>query len=281
LVKKIIKNNPALIQIYEKRYLLVPSYKYMKIEKENNPSKRIKNLIPDRDYEEIMQIKSAGEKLEKNEIQKWWRSADKERKDSEGKFVARDAGKFDGANIKGWAVGEQIKDGVYTGRLCITVYTQFKVSPELIEEDTILPPVYEGQILNVVETGPITSGLALVNPFIDPKRRFRPVTPGVSISHPMVTAGTLGCYCSTNDEEDLVLSNNHVLAASNNAKKKDKILQPGTIDHGDPTRDSVGELYDWVSLNFKGKVNSVDAALGTISNNDDIKTEILNIGSVR
>jgi len=47
----------------------------------------------------------------------------------------------------------------------------------------------------------------------------------------------------------LILSNNHVLADSNNAKLGDAILQPGPYDGG-TTADKIGELAEFVAIEF-------------------------------
>lgn len=96
----------------------------------------------------------------------------------------------------------------------------------------------------------------------DPKRtkRWRPLLPGISIGHYKVTAGTLGLIT----KEGMILSNNHVLAASSSnvkktASKGDRILQPGPFDGG-TKKDKVGELVKWVDLDAKGS-SVVDAAV--------------------
>ena len=79
-----------------------------------------------------------------------------------------------------------------------------------------------------------------------------PATPGYSLGHHNITAGTLGClvrdirrcYCklekdcgcsATRQERSgnyLILSNNHILADSNQAQLGELILQSGPVDGG-------------------------------------------------
>jgi len=59
--------------------------------------------------------------------------------------------------------------------------------------------------------------------------KWRPAPGGVSIGHPLVTGGTLGAVLYDNTGRKVILSNNHILAASNQGKIGDKILQPGCL----------------------------------------------------
>ncbi|NIU63493.1 MAG: hypothetical protein GWN66_23410, partial [Pseudomonas stutzeri] len=65
----------------------------------------------------------------------------------------------------------------------------------------------------------------------DHTAKWRPAPGGVSIGHVDITAGTLGCLVVRGDHI-YILSNNHVLANSNEAEPGDAILQPGPHDGG-------------------------------------------------
>ena len=60
----------------------------------------------------------------------------------------------------------------------------------------------------------------------------------------------------------MVLSNNHVLANSNNAVFGDCICQPGPADGGRCPQDQIAILERFVPINFAGGTNYVDAATG-------------------
>ena len=65
------------------------------------------------------------------------------------------------------------------------------------------------------------------------QKMTRPLRIGASIGHFKITAGTLGAFVRSRDDGSvLILSNNHVLANENKAKKGDHILQPGDFDGG-------------------------------------------------
>jgi hypothetical protein len=61
----------------------------------------------------------------------------------------------------------------------------------------------------------------------------------------------------------LILSNNHVLANENKAKKGDHILQPAVFDGGQEPEHKVGELHRFVRLKKAG-TNFVDCAVASI-----------------
>ena len=48
----------------------------------------------------------------------------------------------------------------------------------------------------------------------------------------------------------LILSNNHVLANSNDAQVGDTVVQPGSIDGGHAVSDKIAELERFVPIEF-------------------------------
>jgi hypothetical protein len=100
--------------------------------------------------------------------------------------------------------------------------------------------------------------------------RLRPAPGGVSVGHFRITAGTIGCLSigrtpvgtPPRTRRLMVLSNNHVLANSNNAVFGDCIAQPGPFDGGRCPRDQIAILERFVPINFSGGVNFVDCATG-------------------
>lgn len=96
--------------------------------------------------------------------------------------------------------------------------------------------------------------------------RIRPAPGGVSVAHFKVTAGTIGCLAvgrsAPRNSRLMVLSNNHVLANSNNAVFGDCICQPGPYDGGRCPNDQIAILERFVPLVFGGGTNYVDCATG-------------------
>ncbi|TVP59895.1 MAG: hypothetical protein EA351_01115 [Gemmatimonadales bacterium] len=73
---------------------------------------------------------------------------------------------------------------------------------------------------------------AVTGPFVlrqDRTARVRPAPIGFSVGHPDITAGTLGARVVNGGGQVFILSNNHILANSNNASIGDPILQPGGV----------------------------------------------------
>lgn len=102
----------------------------------------------------------------------------------------------------------------------------------------------------------------------------RPVRIGVSVGHPNITAGTIGCRVK-DDQGVYILSNNHVMADSNKANIGDPILQPGDYDGGSFPADVIGTLEDYEQIRFcKGRLlsncpdNTMDAAIAATSASD-------------
>lgn len=95
------------------------------------------------------------------------------------------------------------------------------------------------------------------------QKRRRPLVIGCSIGHFSITAGTLGCFVKDRrTDATLILSNNHVLANENQAKKGDAIIQPGDLDNGTRPKDVVATLRKFVKLSTSA-VNLVDCADAT------------------
>jgi len=114
------------------------------------------------------------------------------------------------------------------------------------------------------------------------RQRQRPLRIGCSVGHFNITAGTLGCFVTNlaeNDRSFLFLSNNHVLANENRAKKGDAILQPGVADQGTDPSDLVGSLERFVRLQ-KDSSNRIDAAVALIRRGFDPEPMIKGIGKI-
>jgi hypothetical protein len=113
---------------------------------------------------------------------------------------------------------------------------------------------------------------------------------GYSVGHVRITAGTIATCCYDLEpfpsipQRYYILSNNHVLANSNNANIGDPIVQPGPIDGGQAPQDVVARLSRFVPIRFiegdSAPCNFVDAAIAE-GDFEDLNREIYWIGYVR
>lgn len=143
-------------------------------------------------------------------------------------------------NVVATGIGYKLRGGERTGELAIVCSVTEKVPLAELTPDEIVPSRVDGVLTDVIATGPFRA-LAV------PTDRFRPAPGGVSIAHADVTAGTLGCLVHR-DGEPLILSNNHVLANSNDAVTGDAVLQPGPIDGGRLETDRIATLDRFVPI---------------------------------
>jgi hypothetical protein len=130
------------------------------------------------------------------------------------------------------------------------------------ESDRALLPDLGSAAAAVVDVRVIGPVRALSSPApAELQRRVRPLRPGLSVAHPSVTAGTLGGFVRTTAGLS-ILSNNHVLAASDAAELGDLVLQPGPADGGTPA-DRVATLTAFQRFRA-GLPNLVDAAVAVL-----------------
>jgi hypothetical protein len=148
-------------------------------------------------------------------------------------------------NVVAVGVGYKKVKGKKTKHLAIIVSVEHKIPIESLEleEEEIIPALIDGVKTDVIETGKIKALKLRTD-------KWRPASGGVSIGHKDITAGTLGCLVKKNGEL-YILSNNHVLANSNNAEIGDPIYQPGPHDGGTQI-DTIAPLADFVPINFLG-----------------------------
>jgi len=96
------------------------------------------------------------------------------------------------------------------------------------------------------------------------RERVRPLRPGASVGHYLITARTIGAIATEKkSKRPVILSNDHVLANENNAKAGDPILQAGSYDGGKRPKDVIAKLTNWVKLvlNRPSLLNAAIAAV--------------------
>jgi hypothetical protein len=81
----------------------------------------------------------------------------------------------------------------------------------------------------------------LIGPYIAPATR--PLAVGASIAHYRCGTGTLGFFARRSSDGAIgIISNNHVIAATDEGEDRDEILQPAPGDNGTRTHDVVAYL---------------------------------------
>lgn len=204
---------------------------------------------------------------------------------------------LDMQNVVGVGISTRVTDGEDTGEPSITVFVDQKMDLGALPKDQRVPKKIGTVTTDVVETGTIFAGEALgVEPVVPAggdigvqvlRNRIRPVEGGYSVGHYRITAGTYATAVYDAKafpgvpQRYYVLSNNHVLANSNNAQIGDPILQPGPYDGGTVPADVIARLSRFVPINFNpGASNYVDAAIAE-GNFDTLDREIYWIGYAR
>lgn len=211
-------------------------------------------------------------------------------------------------NVIGLGTGYKITHGIQTDELCLVVLVTHKLGS--LEEHQKIPRIFDDVRTDVIQVGELR---ALINH----RSQLRPAPGGVSIGHFRITAGTFGV--TVRDRQTgtrLILSNNHVLANSNEAQVGDLILQPGAADGGRVSSDTIANLERFVPIQFTQEpggcsianlyvefgnfvaatlgsqhrvhsmrlntqaVNLVDAALARPTEDSHILDEILEIGKI-
>lgn len=233
--------------------------------------------------------------------------------DQERAMTAKDVHKAEiltKPNVVGVGVGYKETFGESTEEICVKVLVREKLPLAGLEPKAVVPQAVSGLRTDVIQVGELRA-------LQSPTDRWRPAPGGVSIGHYKITAGTFGCVVKDrNSGARLILSNNHVLANSNDATAGDPILQPGPADGGTVNDDRIGQLERFCPIDFSSDsptcgvakayadignalaglvgsyhrvsalqvnpqaVNQVDAAVARPDNDSDILDRILEIGMV-
>ena len=216
-------------------------------------------------------------------------------------------------NVVGVAIGTKFKGDDDTGEPCLTALVAAKLDPALLSKDDLVPKKVKDVVTDVVETGymfagdispegtpawespdsvsseestdysPMDGSDALAATSVTLRNRVRPAMGGYSVGHYRVTAGTIASCCYDLSPfpgipgRYYILSNNHVLANSNNSRIGDPILQPGRFDGGTYPGDLIGRLARYVPIKFHTPttrpLNYVDAAIAE-GNFHDLSREV-------
>jgi len=146
------------------------------------------------------------------------------------------------ANVVAVGVGYKVTEGKRTDELALICSVESKKGKQFLASKDVIPASIQSVPTDVYPTGTIRALQA-------PTGKFRPAPGGVSIGHVDITAGTLGCLVKKNNKA-YILSNNHVLANSNDANIGDAILQPGPYDGGQLASDQIAKLSEFIKIEF-------------------------------
>jgi hypothetical protein len=167
-------------------------------------------------------------------------------------------------NVVGVGIGQWTGKGKRASAPCIRLYVDRKLPDDTIPQEDMLPERINGVPTAVIETGRFFASSSR-----QMSRRKRPAGPGDSIGFQYrgkraswLTAGTFGALAQKGDDL-LILSNNHVLADENRLPLGSPIFQPGLLDGGDPRRDGIAVLTEFVTLHAD-VANEVDCAVARV-----------------
>lgn len=201
-------------------------------------------------------------------------------------------------NVVGVGAGLKVTKGEPTDTWSLTVLVEEKLPKTKVSKSSQVPAKIDDVETDVVQVGKIEA--------LSFTAKVRPALPGYSIGHKDITAGTFGCLvrdirrcccdlendccCSPSREECpgdyLILSNNHVLANTNDAEPGDLILQPGPFDGGVFPSDgcAVLERFEPIQLSsFQSTpgYNLVDAAVARPLSSRDVTASIIGLAMPR
>ncbi len=175
----------------------------------------------------------------------------------------QDAGNIQGVGIGLGDEGDSVSAGAEPGAPALTLFTAEPVSAEQARSVVASSLGVQAAATDELPVNVVVTGVIEAQPH---RFRLRPAAGGISVAHFRVTAGTIGCWTigrsSPRNSRLLLLSNNHVIANSNNAVYGDCICQPGPYDGGRCPADQIAILERFVPINFSGGANYVDCATG-------------------
>lgn len=175
-------------------------------------------------------------------------------------------------NVIGVGLGYKIVNGFNTLKKCIKVFVTKKYSV-YNNNKNLVPPTYKGIITDIEErTIPVVTSLT---------KRIRPVVGGYNIgpvNEPI--GGTMGCVV-TDNHNNFILSNNHLLANGNLLPIGTSILQPSMVYGGHSPKDTVAGLSEYIPVKEGTGNNFVDCAIARILNKKNVSPELAVIGPIK
>lgn len=207
------------------------------------------------------------------------------------------------SNVVGMGVGVKWRKGQPTGEPALIVLVTQKLERDQLSAADLVPPKLGEMQTDVLAVGyPFAGDSDRLQAGIQTlTKRARPAEGGYSVGHFKITAGTIAtCVYDILPGGGVsppaagigmppryyILSNNHVLANSNDAALGDPVLQPGPFDGGADPTDRIARLSRFIPITFEPAVprarhnNLVDAAIAE-GEFHDLDREIYWSGYVR
>lgn len=207
------------------------------------------------------------------------------------------------SNVVGLGVGVKWKKGEPTGEPALVALVNQKLQPSQVGRADMIPGKLQDMQTDVLAVGELFAGDGepLATGAQTLAKRIRPAEGGYSVGHFKITAGTIATCVydilpggrTSPPQHGIgiprqyeILSNNHVLANSNDANLGDPVLQPGPFDGGTVPADVIARLKRFIPITFEPHVpralhrNLVDAAIAG-GEFHDLDREIYWVGYVR
>ena len=162
-------------------------------------------------------------------------------------------------NVTGIDIGYKYVNAQRTDDIVVRIHVREKIPESALEATEVFPKEIDGVPVDIIQA--IYRPTAAIESLFERRVRRDTIQPGISISHPHVSAGTFGAVVYDKfSGRQCILSNWHVLVGSNDASPGDDIIQPGSLDGGRLSRDRIGQLERSI-LNEDG-----DAAIAFLDN---------------
>lgn len=162
--------------------------------------------------------------------------------------------------IVGMGIGYKTIEGQAIDEYSLVILVEEKLPLAALTHESAVSPMIRNVATDVVQVGKLEVLPPAQAYLSDRTDRWRPAPPGVSIGHPKITAGTFGAVVREKvTDTQLMLTNNHVAANSNDANLGDDCFQPGPYDGGTPG-DIIGKLHKFMKIDF-GQMDSGDCPL--------------------
>ncbi len=178
-------------------------------------------------------------------------------------------------NVVGVGVGSKRVGDRDTDVPCLTIMVARKYTKAILPASAQLPAALDigggrSVPVDVIETGHFFQHANTA--------RIRPARPGTSLGNIQITAGTFGALVIDNtSKQEMILSNNHVLADNNLAPIGSAIVQPGRHDGGTVPADTIATLTRFITIVPENEGNNfVDAAVALPGSPENLSNNPLN-----